>query len=155
MRELFLKGYEFWRSNAEFRRVVRYLVVGGWNTVFGLAIYALLFEIFSRRLAFTLMIGEKDYLYLALSIPANILAITNAYICYKLFVFKTRGNILREYFRCYIVYGSSMLLAMAGLYILVTLLGFHPILANVLLTFLTVSMSYLGHKFFSFRKKEL
>ena len=42
-----------------------------------------------------------------LVIITNILAITNAYICYKLVVFKTKGNYVKEYLRFYIVYGFA------------------------------------------------
>ncbi len=141
-------------NREEFLRIVRYLVVGGWNTLFGVAVYAALFGIFSKWLGLKIMIMEKDYLYLVLAVPSNILAVTNAYICYKIFVFRTKGNIVREYFRCYLVYGTSMLLGMGGLYVLVTWLKFNPVAANILLTGITVVISYFGHKFFSFRKKE-
>lgn len=120
----------------------RYLLVGGWNTLFGIGIYALLYWLLG-----------KEVNYLVLAIPANILAVTNAFFCYKFIVFKTKGNILREYFRCYLVYGSSMLLGLAGLYILVDWLHLHPVLANVLLTGITVVISYFGHRFFSFKPR--
>ncbi len=139
-------------NREEFWRILRYLMVGGWNTLFGIAVYTALFGIFSNWLGLEIMVGEKDYLYLVLAVPSNILAITNAYICYKIFVFRTRGNIIREYFRCYLVYGTSMLLGMGGLYVLVTWLKFNPVIANILLTGITVVISYFGHKFFSFRK---
>jgi putative flippase GtrA len=145
---------KLYRTNREeFWRIFHYLLVGGWNTVFGVGLYTVLFELFSRKLGWRIEIDGQDYLYLILAVPVNVLAITNAYICYKVFVFKTRGNILREYFRCYIVYGTSMLLGMAGLWLLVGLCGLYPVIANILLTFVTVAVSYLGHKYFSFRRR--
>lgn len=145
---------QLYHSNRdEFWRILRYLLVGCWNTIFGVGLYTGAFELFSRKLSWRVDIGGQDYLYLVLSIPANILSITNAYICYKIFVFKTKGNILREYFRCYIVYGVSMLLGMIGLWLLVDIGGLYPVIANILLTFITVIVSYLGHKYFSFKKR--
>lgn len=136
---------ELYRTNRdEFRRVFRYLLVGGWNTLFGMGVYALLFFCFGKHVN-----------YLVLAIPANILAITNAYICYKLIVFKTRGNILREYLKCYLVYGFSALLGMGLLFLAVELGGLHPVVANVAITGLTVAVSYVGHRFFSFRQREV
>lgn len=144
-----------YRNNRdEFWRVLRYLLVGAWNTLFGVGLYTVLFELLNRKLDWQLEIGGKDYFYLALSIPVNILAISNAYLCYKIFVFKTKGNILREYFRCYIVYGTSALLGMAGLWLLVEICGIYPVIANILLTFITVAVSYVGHKHFSFNTKK-
>ena len=122
-------------------RVVRYLCVGGWNTVFGMGVYALLHTAF----------GEKTH-YLLLAIPANILAITNAFICYKLFVFKTSGtNLLLEYLRCYLVYGGGALVNMGILWLAVSYWGWHPSLANILATTIITIISYFGHKLFTFR----
>ena len=39
---------------------------------------------------------------------ANLIAITVAFLGYKWFVFRTRGNYLVEWIRCFGVYGSSM-----------------------------------------------
>jgi len=130
-------------NRAEFYRVVRYLAVGGWNTLFGIGMYWVLIRLF----------GEKNYLWLL--IPGNVLAITNAFLCYKYIVFQTRGDGWREYFRCYLVYSSAMIFGAAGMWLLVGWLKFDPVLANVLLTGFTVVFSYIGHRFYSFgRKKE-
>ena len=71
--------------------VLAYLVSGGWNTLFGLGLYTLCFWLW----------GNKVH-YLLLSVLVNIAAITNAFLCYKLFVFRTRGNWLKEYLKCYV-----------------------------------------------------
>jgi len=118
----------------------RYLVAGGWNLVFGVSLYWALYA----------YLGDRAH-YLLLSVPANILSITNAFLGYKLFVFRTKGGWLREYFRTYLVYGASSLAGMAGLYILVSGFGIHPVAANVSLTGLTAAISYCGHRLFSFR----
>jgi putative flippase GtrA len=123
------------------RQFVRYLLVGGWNTVFGMAVYAGLYR----------WLGEHVH-YLVLLVPSNILAVTNAYVCYKLLVFKTHGNILREYFRCYIVYGGMMLIGTALLFALVEWLRVPPIVANCACIILTTIFSYLSHRNFSFAK---
>jgi len=87
---------------------------------------------------------------LVLLIPSNILAITNAYICYTLFVFKTRGHIFREYFRCYVVYGGMM--ALGAVLMAVSVEGFKlsPVLANCLCIAVTTVVSYLAHRTYSF-----
>ena len=54
--------YAFWR----------YLLTGAWNTLFGIGIYTLLYG----------LLGDRVH-YLILGIPANILSITNAFLCYK------------------------------------------------------------------------
>ncbi|MGC1870144.1 MAG: GtrA family protein [Acidobacteriaceae bacterium] len=127
----------------------RYLMVGVWNTVFGYSLYALLTALLMPRVRF-------GYLYA--SVASNLIAITVAYFCYKIFIFKTQGNYLVEWLRCILVYGSALLPGLVLLPLLVEGLhyGFHlersaPYVAGALLTGLTVIYSFLGHKNFSFR----
>ena len=121
--------------------VLAYLAVGAWNTVFGIGLYTLGYWLCGRRIH-----------YLALAIPVNILAITNAFLCYKFLVFRTKGHWWREYFRCYLVYGGGSLAGMLLLWLLVTWLRMNPVAANILGTGIVVAASYFGHKYFSFRK---
>src|SRR5208282_768109 len=93
---------------------VRYLLVGVWNTVFGYLVYVTLTWVFSRHVAY-------GYLYAA--VLSNIIAITVAFFGYKWFVFKTRGNYLREWLRCFMVYGAA---ALPNLLLL-------PVVVNVLI----------------------
>jgi len=147
------------------KQFVRYLVVGVWNTVLGYAVYAL----------FTaLLTGVIPYAYLAASVISTIISVTNAYVGYKLFVFKTKGNYLREYLRFFVVYGAAGLVNLLLLPLLVPLcawlIGQHhwtllnmagktlvvqqstaPYLAALLLLVVIVTASFFGHREFSFR----
>lgn len=128
------------QNRAEFFRVLRYLICGVWNTVFGFSVYAAAYA----------WLGQTVN-YLILLVPVNILAITNAFLCYKFFVFQTRGDGWREYFRCYLVYGWIMVLNAVLLYILAGWFGLHPVLGNGLCVVITTVISYISHKRFSFR----
>ncbi|MEM4248159.1 MAG: GtrA family protein [Candidatus Nanoarchaeia archaeon] len=114
-------------------------MTGIWNTVFGVLAYAILYELLKNKVH-----------YLLLVIPSNILAVTNAYICYKVFVFETKGNILKEYVRCYAVYGASMIIGAILLFIFVDIFGFNPIVAQCLGLLITTVFSYVSHRNFSF-----
>jgi putative flippase GtrA len=118
-----------------------YLIVGGWNTLFGIGLYAVCYHLFG---------GQVHYLVIA--VPVNIVAITNAYICYKVFVFKTCGNYLHEYLKCFLVYGVGALVAMGLLWVLVTFAAICPDWANLFATGFVAVVSYFGHKYFSFRQ---
>lgn len=118
---------------------LRYLFVGGWNTLFGFSIYALLFHLFSGVLH-----------YMLLLIPANILAITNAFFCYKYLVFRSRGKGWMEYLRCCCVYGGVALFNAGLLYLLVTLYRVNPVVANGISIVFSIMTSYFSHKYFSF-----
>ena len=118
----------------------RYLAVGAWNTAFGIGLYWLVYLLF----------GESVH-YLVLAVPVNVLAITNAFICYKLIVFRTKGNWGGEYVRCYLVYGGGALVSMALLWLFVDFFRLNPVFANIVGTALVVIGSYFGHRYFSFR----
>ncbi len=83
----------------------RYLLVGGFNTLFGYGTFALTLFLLNH-------VVPQRFLYLtviAASLLSTPLNITVAYFGYKLFVFKTRGNYLIEWFKCFGVYGLGML----------------------------------------------
>jgi putative flippase GtrA len=138
-------------SHKPFLELVRYLLVGGFNTVFGYGLFALLNWSLTRL---------STYSYMYAAVLSNLIAITVAFLGYKWFVFRTRGNYLREWIRCLGVYGSSMLVGLAGLAILVPILrrSLHrpelaSYLAAAIMTVVTVIFSFLGHKNISFRQK--
>lgn len=130
----------------------RYLLVGGFNTLFGYGVFAL----FNW-----LMRGWGSYSYMYAAVAANFVAISVAFLGYKWFVFRTKGNYLREWIRCFGVYGASALIGIVGLPILVPLLEPHmarPELASyvaaALLMGITVVFSFFGHRKVSFRRRE-
>ena len=138
-------------SHKSVGQFVRYIVVGGFNTVFGYGLFALLTWSFKG-------LGPYNYMYAA--VLGNVIAISVAFLGYKWFVFQTRGNYLMEWIRCFGVYGSSALISLAGLPILVPILrhALHrpeqaPYIAGALLMIVTVLSSFFGHKNFSFRQK--
>jgi len=84
---------------------LRYICVGVFNTVFGYA---------TSVIALTLLNGvlPPRFIYLtvvAASIISTPLNITVAYFGYKIFVFRTKGNYLVEWLKCFAVYGSGMI----------------------------------------------
>jgi len=127
----------------------RYLLVGIWNTLFGYGTYALLTAILNPIVR---------YSYMWASVLSSLLNITVAYLGYKWFVFKTKGNYLREWLRCMAVYSSGIIFSLIALPVLVTLIRHKtrffaqaPYIAGAILTGVVVIYSFLGHKHFSFR----
>ncbi|HEY0308352.1 MAG TPA: GtrA family protein [Acidobacteriaceae bacterium] len=141
---------------------IRYIIVGGWNTAFGYGTFALFTYFFTRR-------SVHGYIYAA--VLSNLLSITVAFFGYKFFVFKTKGNYLKEWTRCMIVYGSA---AIPGIFFLpiiknalvfstpvhaqFVLLGITfklhtlaPYIAGAAVTACTVVYSFFGHRKFSFK----
>jgi len=133
-----------------FFEVLRYLLVGGFNTLFGYGIFALLNWLFT---------GMGRYSYIYATLLASLIALTVAFLGYKWFVFRTHGNYLAEWIRCLGVYGSTVLISLAGMPILVPLLQSalsHPerasYIAGAIMTAVSIIFGFFGHKNVSFRE---
>ena len=130
-------------------QLMRYLLVGGFNTAIGYGSFAGLNYLLTDRI---------PYPYMVANVGASVFAITVAFLGYKLFVFRTRGNYVREYLRTYVVYGGSTLLSLALLPVFVAVLGalianqvLVPYLAQAITMPIAVLSSFYGHKRYSFR----
>jgi putative flippase GtrA len=127
----------------------RYLLVGVWNTLFGYGMFAL----------FTAVLNPiVPHSYIWASLLSSLLNITVAYFGYKWFVFKTKGNYLREWMRCVAVYSGGIAFGLIALPVLVFLIRHNtrfftgaPYIAGAFLTVFVVVYNFLGHKNFSFR----
>lgn len=118
---------------------IKFLIVGGWNTLFGFVVFAGLFLAFKHVLH-----------YIIILIVTYMISITNAYISYKLLVFKTKGNYFKEYMRFYQVYGVSFVINLLLLPFFVEFLKISAIISQGLLVFFIAAVSYVGHKYYSF-----
>lgn len=122
------------------REQILYLVVGGWNTVFGYGEWAVL----------QFLLGEHLH-YLVIVVISWPIAVLNAYLGYRYIVFRSRGPILRELPRFASVYVTTLVATLIALPIALHVLPFSIYVANGLFTVAVVVASYLGHKHFSFR----
>ena len=143
------------RPNAQLwiGQILRYLLVGVWNTLFGYGCYALLTF---------LLTDVVPHAYMAAAVLSTVINITVSYLGYKFLVFRTNRNYLQEYLRCYVVYGTSTLVNLALLPVLVAVLNrflrrpeYAPYIAGAILTAGTVVVSFFGHKRYSFATKSL
>jgi len=121
------------------RSKIIYLTVGVWNTLFGYASFSILYLLLSHSLNSTVILTIS-----------YVLSITNAYVGYKTFVFKTRGKVLQEYFRFYIVYGGAFIANLILLPVLMGVLMLNAYVAQALIVVMTVISSYIFHKRFTF-----
>jgi putative flippase GtrA len=127
----------------------RYLLVGAWNTLFGYGSFAFFTAVLSPMI---------PHSYIAAAVISSLLNISVSFLGYKWFVFKTRGNYLREWLRCVAVYSGGILFSVLTLPILVALIRHNtrfyaqaPYIAGAILTAFMVLYSFVGHKNFSFR----
>lgn len=96
----------------------RYLAVGAFNTLFGYASFVTALTLLNRALPVR-WLSLTVVLASVLSTPVNI---TVAYFGYKLFVFRTHGNYLLEWLKCFAVYGTGMIPGLVALSALTRLL---------------------------------
>lgn len=123
--------------------------MGAWNTSFGYGSFAFFTAILNPLI---------PHSYMAASVVSSLLNISLAYLGYKFFVFKTKGNYLREWIRCVSVYSGGVLFSLLALPMLVFFIRRNtrfvaeaPYIAGALVTAVIVVYSFLGHKKFSFR----
>ncbi len=124
-------------------RKLRYLAVGGANTAFGYAIGILAYKLLAPQFSVW-----------TIGCVGNVLAITFSFATYKVFVFKTKGQWISEYFKAYLVYGSMALVGIVLLWLYVDVLYMTIWLAQGLVIVSTVFLSYVGHSRFTFGRKE-
>lgn len=120
---------------------IRYLLVGGYNTVFGYTFFVLLLLMFQDRVH-----------YLVLLVLSHVVSVTNAYVAYKLLVFRTKGKWFQEYVRFNTVYLIVLLMNLITLPALVEIFSMNPVVGQAWFVVVTVTVSYLGHKHFSFKR---
>lgn len=121
------------------REQLLYLVVGGWNTVFGYGIWALL----------QFLLGGTVH-YLVIVLISWPIAVLNAYLGYRYLVFNSRGSILRELPRFSLVYVASLAVNLALLPIALRVLPFNIYVDQALFLGVVVVGSYVAHKYYSF-----
>ena len=120
---------------------LRFLIVGAWNTAFGYLSFVLLYYFFSPFVH-----------YLAIQAATVVINVTNAFLCHKFIVFRTRGNYLREYLRFYVVYAVPIGLGFVLLPFGIEVLGMNAYLTSAVSICLLTFISYFGHKHYSFRR---
>jgi len=123
-----------------YREQLQYVAVGAWNTLFGYCVWALLQYLLHDHVNYLVVV--------VLSYP---IAIANAYVCYRYIVFRSHGRILEEIPRFSMVYLVTMVANLVALPFLLRVLPFNVYVVQALFTMLVVVVSYLGHRFFSFR----
>ena len=118
----------------------RFLAAGALNTLFGLGFYPL---------AYLLLAPLREHYILLLAI-AQAPCVTFSFLTNKFLVFRTKGNIAREYLKFASYYSSLFALNLAALPALVELLRIHPVIAQTLFTVITIAVSYLWHSRITF-----
>jgi len=121
------------------RREFRFLIVGAINTLVGYGVYALL-------LSFNVN-------YLISVTISTIIGVINSYIWNRYFTFKSKARATSEIARFALVYLISYCFSIVFLYFVVGIFGLNPYISGVLNIIATTTISWFGHKNFSFKSE--
>lgn len=136
---------------------VRYLFVGGWNTLFSYLLFLLLLALLGKTvrtlgsspISFIAWVG-REY-YLVIGWIGWVIAVAQSTATMKYLVFRKAGSFWRQTFRAYFVYLPSQFIGTGLLWFVVRIVGLPPQLGALVTTAITMIFSYLGHKYFTFR----
>lgn len=135
---MFMSFYEHLKNDIRFR----YILTGAINTFLGYATPLLIYSALCNYLSAFIISGLSTCICTIFS-----------FVMYKIFVFKTKQNWRREFFRCNAVYGLLCLLCMLLIWVMVDVLHFDFWIAQLITTVVVIIFSYVGHKNFTFACK--
>lgn len=115
-------------------RKLRFLVVGGWNTVFGYACFSLLY----------LLAGDHVH-YLIITTVAHGINIAQAYVMHRHLVFRSDARIAGEFLRFNAGHIGTFLFGLLAMYLLVEAGGLSPLVAQALVILMNLVLSYVLH----------
>jgi len=127
---------------------IAFLLVGAANTAIGYLLFVAFDFLVGRPV--TPSIGASAASVVTL-LCAHVVATLIAFVLHRNLVFRVRGHILRDFVRFQAVYVVTFSINLVVLPLLV-LAGIPTLLAQLLITVVTVIVSWFGHKYFSFRR---
>jgi putative flippase GtrA len=121
---------------------VRFVVAGGFNTAVGYLLFSGLF----------LLLRQWVH-YLLIGLAAHMIAVVIAFIVHRKLVFRSTDPWWPAFVRFNVSQLVSLTFGMAALFSLVEFVRWSPLLAQFVVTLVSVVLNYLLHRHFSFRKR--
>ena len=106
-------------------------------------------------LVLTVLDAKKPLQLQAANVLSWIAAVTFAYVCNRVFVFRSHSrNILREAAAFYSARLGTLLTEMIFMFLLVTVLGLNDKIIKLAMQFVVIALNYVFSKLFVFREDE-
>lgn len=122
---------------------VRFLAVGGVNTLVGFGLYT----------GFYFLLGAN--LYIAAFLISYVIALFSSFVLYRLLVFKEKGYLVLDFLRYSLVsVTSTFLVNIIMLPLAVEVFSLNPLLAQAVIVVFIVVFNYFAHRYFSFYRKK-
>ena len=153
---------------------VRFLLAGGLNTAVGYGMFALGLWLLTPLFAplaqlppaecgstmrdflwvddmtpYLVWIGENSHLFIQWIVW--ILVVPFGAFTLKFFTFRAEGAYLPQALKAYVVYLPTQLVSSGLLAFFTLIAGLHPLLGQLFVVVIAAVVSYLGHKYFTFR----
>lgn len=134
---------------ARHKTVIKFLIVGVWNTIFGYLVYYLSLKLILASFETT----HLAYIW-AMGI-AQVIGTINAYFSHRGITFAERasGRRLWEFLKFSLVYVLTFCLTLVLMPFFVVALGISPEITGIIVICIGTVVSYLGHSRFSFNPK--
>lgn len=120
-------------------RVARFLLVGGYNTIFAYLLFVGLYYWLGHMLHYSIVL-----------LISYIIAVTNSYLLQRRFVFSSRSGGVAQFFRFNVVSISGLFVNMTLLWMTVNWISANIAIAQALAQVGTTVLMYFGHSRFSF-----
>ena len=147
MKKLYLWTEKIW---FKFPQKIRFLLVGGFNTVFAYLVLNGLNFLFT---CFFHHILPKVFIANLALIIQYILTINVSFITMRYYVFQSHGNWHKEWLKAWSVYVFLYLINAPILTFMMAVLGWSTWLAQGIYLIFSTIITFLLHKYYSFRKK--
>lgn len=139
-----------WAENIWFKlpQKVRFVLVGGFNTVLSYSILAALYWTFDKLniWGFDKVVVANAALFMQYCLSINISFITMRY-----YVFQSHGNWKKEMAKAWSVYLSLYAINAPTMSFLIWL-GLHPLAAQAVYLLFSTIITFILHKYYSFKK---
>lgn len=132
----FAETHRLWRNN----RKLRFLVVGGWNTLFGYLCFYGLYLLAANRVH-----------YLIVTAVAHFINIMQAYVMHRWLVFRSDDKIAMEFLRFNASYVGTFVFGLLAMLLLVETASLSPPVAQAVVILMNVILSYVLHSRVTFR----
>lgn len=120
-------------------RKLRFLIVGGWNTLFGYLAFYVLYLLTADRLH-----------YLVIAVIAHFVAVIQSYAMQRRMVFRSAAPIVGEFLRFNASLAGTLLFGLLAMYLLVETVALSPPIAQAIVILTSVILSYVLHSRVSF-----
>jgi putative flippase GtrA len=126
-------------------RKLRFLVIGGWNTLFGYTCFYVLY-----------LIAADVLHYLIIAVIAHVINVIQAYVMQRRLVFRSDAGVAGEFLRFNASLIGTLLFNLVAMYLLVKVTGISPLIAQAIVILTSLILTYVLHSRISFvqRPKE-